>query len=205
MAPTAASLLPASLPLPAAAESSRYLVGPDTAGGWSFVSVLSIKHKESSVACAEAGQSATFCLQVLDATTKLRRGMVLLERPLGARDVVWELDAAVRALRLPNPVPVGTEIVLHCVAVKQAARVLAILDSRDGAPLDKLRDGAEARLRLRLVHAAEFVQLGSPCILRDASSGADHLGVAVGTVVSTAAVAPSVVRGRGAAAVASGA
>ena len=218
----------------------EYLLGPDAYGRWTPVTVLSIKHKESFVTRAEAGQSATFCLEVRDAKAKLRRGMVLLEQrlPNGPSDetqsgvqerlpngppsavpffasvpppflaappgklpgsfpagvlpgaavvwcgVVWELEVSVHALRLPSPVPVGTEIVLHCVGVKQAARLLRVDDAAGTGSLDKLRDGADARLRLRFVHTAEFLQIGMPCILRDASAGASHLGLAIGLVTA---------------------
>ena len=218
----------------------EYLLGPDAYGRWTPVTVLSIKHKESLVTRAEAGQSATFCLEVRDAKAKLRRGMVLLEQrlPNGPSDetqssvqerlpnappsavpffasvpppflaappgklpgsfpagvlpgaavvwcgVVWELEVSVHALRLPSPVPVGTEIVLHCVGVKQAARLLRVDDAAGTGSLDKLRDGADARLRLRFVHTAEFLQIGMPCILRDASAGASHLGLAIGLVTA---------------------
>jgi len=223
---------------------SFYLMGPDASGCWAPVTVLSIKHKESPVTGAEAGQSATFCLQVHIPQTKLRRGMVLIEcasrahqerieSPLASSlrstppptptsppaspsappsthplapplmpsapaspllpaalpgaAVVWELEALVRAMRLPSPVPVGTEIVLHCVGVKQAARLLRVANTPTGGALEKLHEGDEARLWLRFVHAAEFVRMGSPCVLRDASSGPHHLGLAVGMITAVSA------------------
>lgn len=230
------SPLSSPVPSPMATGEREYLLGPDAYGRWTPVSVLSIKHKESAVTRAEAGQSATFCLEVRDAKAKLRRGMVLLEQrlPNGPPDetqagvhqrlpngpspyavpffasvpppfmaahpgklpgsfpagvlpgaaVVWELEVSVHALRLPSPVPVGTEIVLHCVGVKQAARLLRVDDAAGTGSLDKLRDGADARLRLRFVHSAEFLQIGMPCILRDASAGASHLGLAIGLVTA---------------------
>ena len=173
--------------------AATYLLGPDVRGKWAPISVLSIKHKELSATCAHAGQTATFHLQVHDARTRLRRGMVIREvrpletvaappRPLPApASAVWELEAVVDAICLPIPVPIHTEIVLHCVAVKQAARLLSV--DGDGAH-GKLHPRRRARLRLRFVHAAEFVRVGSACVLRDGSPGVDHLSVSVGTVVS---------------------
>ena len=62
--------------------------------------------------------------------------------------------------------------------------------SRPPALDAQLREGDEARVAFRFVHAAEFVRGGSPCVLRDASAGADQLGLAVGVVLSTV-VSPS--------------
>jgi len=184
---------------------ATYVVGPDAKGLWSPVSILSIKYKDVSVPHAEAGQTATFCLQVHDAKTKLRRGMVLREAlanggshrvlapatcpdssgVLGA--VAWELDVqlcpilhsesivasssgeAMDASRMR--VSVGTTGTLHCVAVKQAARVLAVEE-----------DGCYLKLHLRFVHAAEFVRIGTRCVFRDGSAGVEQVGLAVGHV-----------------------
>ena len=116
--------------------------------------------------------------------------------------VVWDLEAVVRVVQLPNAVPVGTEVVLHCVAVKQAAKLLAVSERLprgggeedslgDGggrsngalAPLEKLRPGAgEVRMRFRFVHAAEFVRVGTPLVFRDGSAGAS-VAVGVGSVI----------------------
>ena len=46
-----------------------------------------------------------------------------------------------------------------------------------------LQQGRVATLRLRFVHAAEFVRRGTPCIVRDKSADLEHLGVGVGEVV----------------------
>ena len=50
----------------------------------------------------------------------------------GGGAVVWELEAVVQTIKLPNAVPVGTEVVLHCVAVKQAARLLEVREGGGG-------------------------------------------------------------------------
>ena len=257
-------------------SGAGYVLGPDAAGQWAAVSILSIKYKELAVTTAEAGQSATYCLRVHDPTFKLRRGMVLrevrsdqvgvasdgsagglaerggeaqargqrneqdkedeevqteaeeveveteaaeevqteaeteaeteaaaAEAGFGPGAVVWDLEAVVRVVQLPNAVPVGTEVVLHCVAVKQSAKLLAVSElprgggEEDGlggggggrsngappAPLEKLRPGAgEVRMRFRFVHAAEFVRVGTPLVFRDGSAG-DSVAVGVGRVV----------------------
>ena len=105
--------------------------------------------------------------------------------PAGPPLAVWELEARMRVLRLPSAVAVGAELVLHCVGVKQAARLLSI----DGAGEAKLRPHAigeagaqEATLRFRFVHAAEYVRLGALCVFRDSSAGAANLGLGVGRV-----------------------
>ena len=161
---------------------AKYVIGPDANGRWAPATVLSIRHKECSVARAEAGQSASVSLQVHDEKTKLRRGMVLREVEMADAGtlVVWELEATVSAIQLPNAVPVGTEVVFHCGAVKQAARLLSV----DGGETKFApRDGHElSRLRFRFVHCAEFVRHGAPCAFRDASAGAENLSLGAGWV-----------------------
>ena len=172
----------ASAPSP---PTTSYVIGPDANGRWAPVSVLSIKYKELAVTCAEAGQSASFSLQVHDGKTKLRRGMVLREAGSTPGEVVWELEATLRAIQLPNgAVPLGTEVVLHCGGVKQAARLLAVEGGESRFAPRRSDDGKAipSRLRLRFVHCAEFLRVGAPCVFRDASAGADQLSLGVGWV-----------------------
>ena len=99
-------------------------------------------------------------------------------------------EATVQAIQLPNPVPVGTEVVFHCGAVKQAARLLEVDDGQPKfavPPQPQQQQQAPAndmqsRLKFRFVHCAEFVRVGARCAFRDASAGADNLSLGVGWV-----------------------
>ena len=82
-------------------------------------------------------------------------------------------------MRLPRPIVAGTELVLHCLGVKQAARVLRV---RGG--VGRLEEGAKAQLRLRFVYAAEYLLEGATFIFRESSGGSERLGVGVGVVTS---------------------
>lgn len=82
--------------------------------------------------------------------------------------------SATDTLALRRVLPsVGTTGTLHCVAVKQAARLLE---------LDVVDD--RIQLRVRFAHAAEYVRVGTRAIFRDGSSGAEQLCLSVGVVTS---------------------
>ena len=167
----------------------------------------SVKYKDVPVSCAEAGQTASFWLQLrteLDADAhlgappkphKMRRGMVLREHgALAAPPTAhWEFEGAVDAVRLPTPISAGSEIVCYCNGVKQAARVLRVDDvsssaaaavSAVGGGGGRLEEGARARLRLRFLYAAESLLDGAMFIFRESSGGSERLGVGVGVVTT---------------------
>ena len=85
-----------------------------------------------------------------------------------------------RQLRVPTPITTGSELVVHCFGVKQAARVLYV----EG---DRLEEGGKARLRLKFLHAAEFLIKGATFVFRESSGGAERLGVGVGIVTAVSA------------------
>ena len=94
LSPAAESVSPTT-----AAATRPLLIGPDAQGCWAPASVVSIRYKKLTVAKAEAGQSATFRLQVHGAHTKLRRGMVLIDATVWPLPKAhWEFEAEVTAL-----------------------------------------------------------------------------------------------------------
>ena len=126
-----------------------------------------------------------------------------------ASGVVWELEAAVRTLTRRGGVHVGSEVVLHCLALKQAARVLSLTKSRSrksarddatatdataggggkGVDAGREEEGEEGepaavttRIRLRFVHTAEFVRCRTACVFRDGSAGSEDLCIGAGVV-----------------------
>ena len=80
----------------------------------------------------------------------------------------------------PTPITTDSELVVHCFGVKQAARVLCV----EG---DRLEEGGKARLRLKFLHAAEFLINGATFVFRESSGGAERLGVGVGIVTAVSA------------------
>lgn len=85
--------------------------------------------------------------------------------------------AILAQVRVPTVVTAGSELVVHCFGVKQAARVLWV-------ERDRLQEGGKARIRLRFVYAAEFLLDGATFIFRESSGGAERLGVGVGIVTA---------------------
>ena len=79
---------------------------------------------------------------------------------------------------MPTPITAGSELVVHCFGVKQAARVISVI-SVEG---DRLEEGGKAQLRLKFLHAAEFLIEGGAFVFRESSGGAERLGVGVGIV-----------------------
>ena len=85
---------------------------------------------------------------------------------------------------MPGSEPTTTEVVVHCGGVKQAARLLSMHPCRGGggvegaasrrppARVDRLQPrGGASRVRMRFVHAAEFMRAGTPLIFRDGGGG----------------------------------
>ena len=69
---------------------------------------------------------------------------------------------------------------MHCLGVKQAARVLSV----EGG---NLSESGFSSVRLRFVHFSEALIPNSPCVFREGSGGAHKMGVAVGVVTGTGA------------------
>jgi GTPase len=85
-------------------------------------------------------------------------------------------------VRVPTVVTAGSELVVHCLGVKQAARVLWV----EG---DRLEEGGKTRIQLKFVYAAEFLLEGSTFVFRESSGGAERLGVGVGIVTAVSPTA----------------
>ena len=172
-------------------------------GAWAPVSLASIKFKELPVSRAEAGQSAGFLLHLHSSRIKLRRGMVLVDATAGPPPAAgWEFDARVTFVQLTSPASAGTELVVHSLGVKQAAKILSVDGGGEsggsggeggdngGSPVQggQLRQGVEAAVRLRFVHAAEFVLEGASLVVRGSGGagaapvGAHNLCLGVGLI-----------------------
>ena len=134
---------------------------------------------------------------------KLRRGMVLVDATAGPPPAAgWEFDARVTFVQLTSPASAGTELVVHSLGVKQAAKILSVDGGGDsggsggeggdngGSPVQggQLRQGVEAAVRLRFVHAAEFVLEGASLVVRGSGGagaapvGAHNLCLGVGLI-----------------------
>jgi hypothetical protein len=100
------------------------LLGPDARGQWLAAQVPSIMYKELAIRRAVAGQSATFSLLIAADASRLRRGMVLVDAYHPLPLACWEFEASIKAIQLTTELVTGTELVLHCLGVKQTVRLL---------------------------------------------------------------------------------
>ncbi|KAF9584543.1 hypothetical protein BGW38_006068 [Lunasporangiospora selenospora] len=130
-------------------------LGPDGNGAFQMVSVKSIQRKRLNVPLACAGQSASFGLKKIRRST-IRKGMVMLDKettppPRGCR----EFEAEILVLYHSTTIGHKYQAMLHCGAVRQTARVLAM-----DKPDQILRTGDRATVRFQFLHPA-YLKIGA--------------------------------------------
>ncbi|KAG0220971.1 hypothetical protein BGW41_007390, partial [Actinomortierella wolfii] len=136
-------------------------MGPDGNGHFQLVTVKSIQRKRLNVPVACAGQSASFGLKKIRRST-IRKGMVMLDGhmnppPKGCR----EFEAEVLVLYHSTTIGHKYQAMLHCGAVRQTARVIAM-----DKPEQILRTGDRATVRFQFLHPA-FLKVGARLIFRE--------------------------------------
>ncbi|KAF9977891.1 hypothetical protein BGZ73_004487 [Actinomortierella ambigua] len=136
-------------------------MGPDGNGYFQLVTVKSIQRKRLNVPVACAGQSASFGLKKIRRST-IRKGMVMLDghmtpAPRGCR----EFEAEVLVLYHSTTIGQKYQAMLHCGAVRQTARVIAM-----DKPDQILRTGDRATVRFQFLHPA-FLKVGARLIFRE--------------------------------------
>jgi hypothetical protein len=138
-------------------------LGPDGNGAFQMVTVKSIQRKRLNVPLACAGQSASFGLKKIRRSV-IRKGMVMLDKettppPRGCR----EFEAEILVLYHSTTIGHKYQAMLHCGAVRQTARVLAM-----DKPDQILRTGDRATVRFQFLQPA-YLKVGarlvssSPC------------------------------------------
>ncbi|CAO3571589.1 unnamed protein product [Mortierella alpina] len=136
-------------------------LGPDGNGAFQMVTVKSIQRKRLNVPLACAGQSASFGLKKIRRST-IRKGMVMLDRettpvPRGCR----EFEAEILVLYHSTTIGHKYQAMLHCGAVRQTARVLAM-----DKPDQILRTGDRATVRFQFLQPA-YLKVGARLIFRE--------------------------------------
>lgn len=130
-------------------------LGPDGNGAFQMVTVKSIQRKRLNVPLACAGQSASFGLKKIRRST-IRKGMVMLDKettppPRGCR----EFEAEILVLYHSTTIGHKYQAMLHCGAVRQTARVLAM-----DKPDQILRTGDRATVRFQFLQPA-YLKVGA--------------------------------------------
>ncbi|KAF8954922.1 GTP-binding protein 1, partial [Entomortierella lignicola] len=136
-------------------------LGPDGNGAFQMVTVKSIQRKRLNVPLACAGQSASFGLKKVRRST-IRKGMVMLDKettppPRGCR----EFEAEILVLYHSTTIGHKYQAMLHCGAVRQTARVLAM-----DKPDQILRTGDRAIVRFQFLQPA-YLKVGARLIFRE--------------------------------------
>jgi len=139
------------------------LLGPDGHGAFTPVLVKSIQNKRVPVEHVEHGTTGSFCIKPRKGHIhkhEIRKGMVLCDASVDPK-ACWQFQAEVVILSHPTTLRVGYSPVLHCVTVRQAARICAI------AGKDILRMGDRALVTFEWSHRPEFLMLGTRVIFRE--------------------------------------
>lgn len=156
------------------------LLGPDGLGQFMPTWVRSIQRKRVNVECATAGQSVSFALKRIR-RNQVRKGMVLVSRGNAPPKVHYEFEAEVLCLYHSTTLSLGSCIVLHASSIRQSVKIMAItkMESSHASraavkrsqPVDEtkpvVRMGDRARVRLRFMSTAEYIQPGTRLIARE--------------------------------------
>ena len=145
--------------------ASRLVLGPDAAdGAFRAAQVRSIHFKRLPVGEVVAGQTAAVALKRVKRAA-VRKGMVLVDPRAGGAAgprASWAFDADVAVLSSHGTTLAPRyQAVVHCEAVQQAARVVAIADR------GLLRGGDRARLRWRFLLRPEWLAPGARFVFRE--------------------------------------
>lgn len=142
-------------------------LGPDGNGRFEKVTIKTIQCKRTNVQKVFAGQSASFGLKKIK-RAQLRKGMALVHpsvEPVSS----WEFDAEILVLQHPTTIQPGYQPVVHCVAVRQAARIMSVTGQKSKADADSqvLRTGDRAIVRFRFCYRPEYLQMGARLVFRE--------------------------------------
>ncbi|KAJ2364312.1 hypothetical protein H4S01_003848, partial [Coemansia sp. RSA 2610] len=161
-------------------------LGPDSSGHFASTQVRGIHRKRAEVASGSRGQSVSLALRKI-ARTQVRKGMVLLRTPTDDVEppapAARTFEAEVVVLYHSTTITSRYQAMVHCGAVRQTARVLAIrpanpepadsskpvdaplADAKPGA--SALRTGDRARVLFQFIRHPEYVPAGSRLIFRE--------------------------------------
>jgi GTPase len=148
------------------------MVGPDSTGSFTPVTVRSIQCQYTAVEEAVAGGSAAFAIRpklksVASSArrTWLRKGMALVDPALEPAPA-WGFEAEVLVLHHQTTLAVGYAPIMHIGVAVQAARLLDIR-SREGKPIESLRTGDRAVVRCQFMYHPEYVPRDATLLFRE--------------------------------------
>lgn len=152
------------------------VLGPDHAGAFVPISLRNIRTQFDDCDHAVAGQAVTLAVRRL-ARSAVQRGMVIM-RPDTPVAPCMRFEAEVLVLYHSTTIVTGYECVVHCNAVRQSARVVA---------MDKpiLRSGDKAVVTFAFNYHPEILPKNARVIFRDGHAKC------IGRVLSTTPFLPS--------------
>jgi len=145
--------------------NQQLLLGPDSLGHFKEVVVKSTMTHRTSILKAVAGQSASFAIKSKNSKepvhkADVRKGMAMICKSLHPRST-WSFEAEILIFVSPTTLTVGYAPVLHCMSVRQCARICKI----EGK--DVLRAGDRAKVVFQWLYRPEFVEEGFRVIFRE--------------------------------------
>lgn len=144
------------------AHNQPLLLGPDGNGAFKEVVVKSVMNKRVGVPRAEAGQTASFAIKGKKEIVRkrdIRKGMVLVD-PSSHPQATWQFEAEVLILVHPTTLKPGYTPVIHCLTVRQAARIMHMTK-------DYLRSGDRATVTFQWMYRPEYICEGTRIIFRE--------------------------------------
>jgi len=144
---------------------STMLLGPDGNGVFIPVTIKGVQNKRVPVDHVESGNTGSFALKLRSKVGHLtkhdiRKGMALICPSMNPR-ATWQFKAEVLILTHPTTLKRGYSPILHCLTVRQSAKILDI------AGKDLLRAGDRALVTFEWCHHPEFLCEGSRIIFRE--------------------------------------
>ena len=139
------------------------LIGPDGLGGFQPVQIKSVQNKRVAVESIAHGNTGSFAIKPKKGHIHkhdIRKGMILCDASVNPR-ATWQFQAEVLILAHPTTLKVGYSPILHCVTVRQAARIVSISGK------DVLRMGDRALVTFEWSHRPEYLCEGSRIIFRE--------------------------------------
>lgn len=141
------------------------LLGPNGNGEFIPVAIKSSMNKRVPVDRVACGSSGSWALKARKAgqhvhKDDVRKGMILCAPSLNPR-ACWQFQAEVVILSHPTTLKVGYAPILHCLTVRQCARIVKM----EGK--DVLRMGDRALVTFEWNHRPEFVKVGTRVIFRE--------------------------------------
>lgn len=162
--------------------NDNLLLGPDTLGHFTPITVKSIHRKRMNVTEVRGGQTASFALKKQIKRSAIRKGMVLVSSAL-APQACWQFEGEILVLHHPTTISSRYQAMVHCGSIRQTASILSM--SRDC-----LRTGDKALVRFKFIKHPEYLRNGQRMVFREGRTKA------VGNVIRTIPLAPGTVTTR---------